>query len=116
MRRLLTEAGERLPEIPWAEDYPRPLLRRADWLCLNGVWSLTFGGQTREIRVPFCPESLLSGVETPPRPGAELRYRRFFVLPASWQGRQILSWRDRRRRRSCFTGLFNGSMKTLPFR
>ena len=90
MRRLLTEAGERLPEIPWAEDYPRPLLRRADWLCLNGVWSLTFGGQTRDILVPFCPESLLSGVGDAPRVGERLVYRRAFAMPSGWRGRRVL--------------------------
>ena len=89
MQQLYTKAGKELVGIPW-QRYPRPQLVRADWLCLNGEWDFGFEGNSMPIRVPFCPESLLSGVETPPRPGAELRYRRFFVLPESWQGRRVL--------------------------
>ena len=63
---------------------------REDWLCLNGRWDLRFLDQDLSILVPFCPESLLSGVETAPPPGTLLRYRRFFTLPESWQGKRVL--------------------------
>ncbi|MBP5726744.1 MAG: hypothetical protein J6Y48_06675, partial [Clostridia bacterium] len=62
MQKLYTAEGRSLPETPW-EAYPRPQLRRRDWLCLNGTWALESGNRRTEILVPFCPESLLSGVQ-----------------------------------------------------
>lgn len=63
-------------------EYPRPMLRRPDWLNLNGEWE--FGaGETpsfdRRIVVPFCPESELSGISE--RPGDVVWYRRGFDAP-----------------------------------
>ena len=93
MNQLITSAGKNLPEVPWA-DYPRPQLRRADWLCLNGVWDFSHvhAGELRQghITVPFCPESLLSGVDGAPDIGSEMVYARRFSVPAAWQGRHIL--------------------------
>ena len=89
MIRRLTKEGAALPQIPWAR-YPRPQLQRREWLCLNGSWELECGGKTQRILVPFCPESLLSGVEEPPDPGEEMTYRRHFTLPEGWEGRHIL--------------------------
>ena len=89
MQRLLTAAGRALSGVPW-QRYPRPQLVREDWLCLNGDWELRSGGTARTIRVPFCPESLLSGVETPPEIGSEMVYCRRFSLPESWRGRRVL--------------------------
>ena len=89
MQRLYTEEGRRLPAVPW-ERYPRPQLERAEWLCLNGEWDFGFGDTRTKIRVPFCPESLLSGVETPPAIGLEMRYRRTFAIPEAWNGKRIL--------------------------
>lgn len=57
-------------------EYPRPQLVRPTWLNLNGVWQFEFdfgrslkerkqyenGTFSREITVPFCPESSLSGI------------------------------------------------------
>ncbi len=89
MQQLYTKAGRELVGIPW-QRYPRPQLVREDWLCLNGDWDFSYEGLQRPIRVPFCPESLLSELDTAPRPGAELRYRRFFTVPEAWQGRRVL--------------------------
>ena len=80
MEKLYTREGEQLPGIPW-EDYPRPQLRREEWLCLNGTWSFHVTGKKdpgseESILVPFCPESLLSGVKNPPVPGDRMEYRR----------------------------------------
>ena len=46
-------------------EYPRPRLRRRDWLNLNGPWEFGVGERRafdREIVVPFCPQSSLSGI------------------------------------------------------
>ena len=89
MQELFTAEGRSLPEVPW-DTYPRPQLRRGEWLCLNGTWSLEFHDIRTEIRVPFCPESLLSGVEQAPLIGEQMIYRRSFSVPDSWTGRRIL--------------------------
>ena len=97
MQRLYTKEGKTLPEIPW-NVYPRPQMVREDWLCLNGRWELeiqksgTSPTETRseQIIVPFCPESLLSGVVVSPEPGDVLLYRREFSLPEKWKGKRVL--------------------------
>jgi beta-galactosidase/beta-glucuronidase len=63
--------------IPRSE-HPKPQFMREDWQCLNGKWQfeidLTATGDakkffekgkafSKEITVPFCPESKLSGIE-----------------------------------------------------
>ena len=65
-------------------EYPRPNLRRADWLSLDGEWELGVGDRPafeRRINVPFCPESELSGIGE--RVGDVLWYRRTFDAPAA---------------------------------
>ena len=54
--------------------YPRPQLRRSNWICLNGQWRFAYddGGRcvqpiditdwTHTIEVPFAPESVKSGI------------------------------------------------------
>ena len=67
---LYTPQGEQLkndPSLqPW-QRYPRPQLRRDSFLNLNGEWEFAVGETEpevydRRIRVPFCPESKLSGI------------------------------------------------------
>ncbi|MBR5321955.1 MAG: glycoside hydrolase family 2 [Clostridia bacterium] len=63
---LYTEEGLNLPEIPW-DIYPRPLMKRDSFLCLNGEWEFCVRRgdeytETEKIKVPFSPETLLSGV------------------------------------------------------
>ncbi|MCD6520398.1 MAG: beta-galactosidase [Anaerolineae bacterium] len=89
-------------QVPRPE-YPRPQLRRERWLNLNGPWEFEYdpglSGIERglfqaeklpkEILVPFCPESSLSGLaDLDFHPG--VWYRRTFTLPASWSGGRIL--------------------------
>ncbi len=90
MQKLYTVEGAFLPEIPW-NIYPRPQMRRERWLSLNGTWSLSSGSSADiPIRVPFCPESLLSGISDVPPPGTELVYSREFSLPFNWAGGHTL--------------------------
>ena len=89
MQKLYTPAGEALSGIPW-NVYPRPQMVREDWLCLNGKWDFACGGFSEQIEVPFCPESLLSGVEMKMEYGRDMTYTRRFTLPEEWQGKRIL--------------------------
>lgn len=90
-------------QIPLSE-YPRPQLQRAEWLCLNGLWDYkggkeqpdaatpsvvpSFEGKQQKIRVPYCPESALSGIKRAQE--INMWYRRSFTVPAGWNGKQVL--------------------------
>jgi hypothetical protein len=95
--------GVETPNAIPRPEHPRPDLQRADWLNLNGTWEfeidaagdgeqreLTSGhALARSIRVPFCPESELSGIgETDFM--THVWYRRSFEVPPSWRGRRVL--------------------------
>lgn len=92
---LLTEAGEALQAdpaaIPW-NVYPRPQMKRDSFLCLNGEWEIHIGDADapQSIRVPFCPESLLSGVGMPPSDLFTADYRRAFILPEGFNKGRVL--------------------------
>ncbi|MDR2848165.1 MAG: beta-glucuronidase [Bacteroidales bacterium] len=89
-------------DIPRPE-YPRPQFERQDWINLNGEWTFTFDfgksgkdrqlynstGFNRTIRVPFCPESKLSGVEHKDYISA-MWYHRKIQIPADWAGKKVL--------------------------
>ena len=90
--QLTTPQGEELlqsKETPW-QVYPRPQLRRDSYVNLNGIWQLEVDGETHEILVPFCPESLLSGVNRHFPEGALLVYRRQFTLPEGFNRGRVL--------------------------
>ena len=89
VQELFTAEAAAIPEIPW-NVYPRPQMQRARWLCLNGTWELSFQNAVQKIRVPYCPESLLSGVKQTPGLGETLRCRRTFSVPEDWQGMRVL--------------------------
>ncbi len=89
LQRQYTKEGRSLPAVPW-ERYPRPQMQRSEWMCLNGEWAFSFGDTNTHICVPYCPESLLSGVEHAPAIGQEMVYRRTFSIPQAWAGRRVL--------------------------
>lgn len=64
-------------------EYPRPRLRRREWVNLNGEWEFGAGEAAsfdRRIVVPFCPQSELSGIAER-MPGDVVWYRRRFAAP-----------------------------------
>jgi beta-galactosidase/beta-glucuronidase len=87
-------------------EYPRPLLRREQWLNLNGVWAfkpdLADLGQagswyvpaqwpdegSTEITVPYAPGSQASGVDWA-EPANVVWYRRLFDRP-DWSAQDVL--------------------------
>lgn len=83
-------------------EHPRPQLVRDKWMNLNGTWGfeidagdsgLERGLTTRElnsgIRVPFAPESVLSGIGHVDFMEA-VWYRRTVTIPADWAGQNVL--------------------------
>ncbi|HUS48275.1 MAG TPA: glycoside hydrolase family 2 TIM barrel-domain containing protein, partial [Phycisphaerae bacterium] len=80
-------------------EHPRPQFQRRDWVNLNGKWTFEFDlgrsgmaagkGFGREITVPFCPESRLSGVGHTDFIDA-MWYHRKIDIPADWKGRDVL--------------------------
>ena len=107
------------PENAWQE-YPRPQMRRESYLNLNGAWDFSAkkGKQfpvqyTRQIQVPFCPESLLSGVQKHFPEGSYLVYRRNFTLPEGFnKGRVLLHIGAADQTTACFV---NGGYVGEPY-
>jgi hypothetical protein len=91
----------------WAKDvspdkvlpeYPRPqLVRKTDWINLNGLWRYGISDKDKEpdnkdgqILVPFCIESSLSGVGKHPTADQAIWYQRSFKKPDLKGGRLLL--------------------------
>ena len=90
LRELATARGEALIGTPWTA-YPRPQMKRESYVNLNGTWDFSVDeDKTRGIRVPFCPESALSGVKEHFPEGAILTYRRRFTLPEGFNRGRVL--------------------------
>ena len=91
---LYTPEGESLQGTPW-EVYPRPQLKRNSYVNLNGIWDFSVSENAeipsfdRQINVPFCPESGLSGLKLEVKPGSYLFYRRKFSVQTQ-SGRLLL--------------------------
>jgi beta-galactosidase/beta-glucuronidase len=84
-------------------EYPRPQLVREPWINLNGKWEFEIDNAMvgfakkyyerehldGEITVPFCPESVLSGIGNVDYMNA-VWYKRDLDIPAEWKGKSIL--------------------------
>ena len=93
---LYTARGENLSGTPW-NVYPRPQMKRDSYLNLNGEWEFAVRDKSfpktydKKILIPFCPESLLSGIHEHFPEGSALCYRRFVTLPEGFcRGRVLL--------------------------
>lgn len=94
---------------PWADkvdpnnvlpEYPRPQLKRSDWINLNGLWqyaALPKGAAENipssfqgNILVPFAIESSLSGVGKMVGKDSILWYQRNITVPSKRNGKKIL--------------------------
>lgn len=78
----------------WEKEYPRPSMRRECWQSLCGEWALSVIGKkgiehVGKIRVPFPPESRLSGIERALGKGEEWLYERTFELEKR-EGERVL--------------------------
>ena len=91
LQKLMTPRGETLTGTPWMA-YPRPQMKRDSYLNLNGDWDFGLDpqGYMQKIQIPFCPESILSGVQTHFPEGSRLYYRRFVTLPEGFRKDRLL--------------------------
>ncbi len=96
LNELTTLQGETLTGTPW-QVYPRPMMERESYVNLNGMWDFSVSCEeslpksyNKQIRVPFCPESALSGLKMAIEPGSFLFYRRELTLPEGYQNGRVL--------------------------
>lgn len=95
LQELYTARGENLQGTPW-QVYPRPQMKRDSYINLNGKWDFAVSEEKpetydRSILVPFCPESMLSGVKEHFPEDSGLWYRRSVTLPEDFcRGRVLL--------------------------
>lgn len=93
MHKLMTTAGKHLSDKAW-DVYPRPQLRRKNYVNLNGQWDFAVtqsdeipSAFTGIINVPFPVESDLSGVAEHFSEGSRLWYGTSFAAP---EGERVL--------------------------
>jgi len=89
---LITPWGEKVTDQNAWQSYPRPQLQRKQWQNLNGLWEYAITPVAQReppkqwqgrIRVPFCLESKLGGVQKALRKDQALWYRRTFTVAAA---------------------------------
>ena len=80
---VLAAAGALYAQRP---EHPRPDFERSQWMTLNGKWDFGFDEKFgRNITVPFCWESELSGIS---KKGETTGwYRKTFTIPSDWKGK-----------------------------
>ncbi len=95
--QLYTKWGEKLDPGHVLEEYPRPQLKRDNFIILNGYWDycitknrekpIHFEGK---ILVPFSPESVLSGVNRQVMPEEYLWYERTVRIGKKPDGKRCI--------------------------
>ncbi|MBQ1215713.1 MAG: glycoside hydrolase family 2 [Firmicutes bacterium] len=95
-KELLRCREENPEHQPWTT-YPRPKMKRDNWLNLNGTWDFQVSAEgTRPqqfeetILVPFPPQSLLSGIHREIPEEQYLFYRRTFRLEESHEHHRVI--------------------------
>lgn len=96
--RIMTEWASQVSPDNALPEYPRPMMVRADWQNLNGLWqyAITPKGEKApmnydgDILVPFCIESALSGVQKEVGADNALWYSKSFSVPSKWKNGRVL--------------------------
>ncbi len=98
--QLMTPWGERIvqeqTEVVLTE-YPRPQMARKNYTILNGIWKYAITSDDArpvlwdgDIRVPFSPETYLSGVQRQLQPDEYLWYERKLEIARIPEGKRLL--------------------------
>ncbi len=82
----------------WTDVYPRPQLARDEWMSLDGEWAFNtkiegeagIPRKSKTIKVPFCPESKLSGIERRMGEFEIMLYGRKFSVPEEWNDKRLI--------------------------
>lgn len=82
-------------ESSWENEYPRPQMKRSNWQNLCGQWELSVEKDGKEtvlgqIRVPFPPESRISGIQRHLQKGEKYVYRRNLLHTDERNGKRTL--------------------------
>ncbi|MEW2921636.1 sugar-binding domain-containing protein [Muricauda sp. ANG21] len=96
--KIKTTWAEKIDPKNVLSEYPRPIMERADWKNLNGLWEYAIQPKgaskpTRydgKILVPFPVESSLSGVMKEVGASRELWYTTSFTIPVAWSDKNIV--------------------------
>ncbi|MBO0324114.1 beta-galactosidase [Muricauda sp. CAU 1633] len=96
--KIKTEWAEKINPNNVLSEYPRPIMERADWKNLNGLWdyAIQSKGSSQptqfdgKILVPFPVESSLSGVMKEVGASKEVWYSTSFTVPAAWSSKNIV--------------------------
>jgi beta-galactosidase/beta-glucuronidase len=95
--KITTDWAKQVVPNKTLQEYPRPQLVRATWMNLNGLWEYAIKRKDQpatsydgKILVPFAIESALSGVGKTVGTDNQLWYKRTFVLPANFKGKNVL--------------------------
>ncbi|MCX6136626.1 MAG: hypothetical protein NTV54_03915 [Ignavibacteriales bacterium] len=95
--RIKTEWSQKIDPSNPLPEYPRPIMERALWQNLNGLWDYAIAAKGSsipasfdgKILVPYSIESSLSGVQKPVGDTCELWYHRTFAVPSQWRNKRI---------------------------
>jgi beta-galactosidase/beta-glucuronidase len=96
--RIMTPWGETLDPQKVHTEYPRPQMKRSQWMNLNGLWQYAITPKDAakpdkfdgEILVPFAPQAALSGLGCPVTASDDLWYERTFKIPARWGKQHVM--------------------------
>jgi len=96
--KIKTKWAETIDVNNVLSEYPRPIMERAEWKNLNGLWDYAIqpvgknepANYDGKILVPFAVESSLSGVMKQLGSKNELWYKQTFTIPSDWKNKNIV--------------------------
>lgn len=96
--KIMTRWAKNVTSHTAHPEYPRPQMKRKEWLNMNGIWEYAIRSDEEKapeqydgsILVPFPVESALSGVKKLVGKENRLWYRRIFTVPKDWAKKRVL--------------------------